>query len=60
MIGEELVEDELIREEIVSFLMFFFVLKNFEIFILYCIDVMGYMIMGNGFLVMDYVGWFNF
>lgn len=58
-IGEEPVEDEPIREEIVSPSTFFLVLKNLEIFTLYRIDVMGYTIMGNGPPATDYAGWSN-
>lgn len=59
-IGEEPVEDEPIREEIVSPSTFFLVLKNLEIFTLYRIDVMGYTIMGNGPSATDYAGLSNF
>ena len=55
-IGEEPVEDQPIREEIVSPSTFFLVLKNLEIFTLYRIDVMGYTIMGNGPPATDYAG----
>ena len=58
-IGEEPVEDQLIREEIVSPSTFFLVLRNLEIFTLYRIDVMGYTIMGNGPPATDYAGLFN-
>ena len=59
-IGEEPVEDQPIREEIVSSSTFFLVLKNLEIFTLYRIDVLGYTIMGNGPPATDYAGLSNF
>ena len=55
-IGEEPVEDQPIREEIVGPSTFFLVLKNLEIFTLYRIGVMGYTIMGNGPPATDYAG----
>ena len=59
-IGEEPVEDEPIKEEIVNSSTFVLVLKNLEIFTLYRIDVMGYTIMGNGPPATDYAGLSNF
>lgn len=59
-IGEEPVEDQPIREEIVNASTSFLVLKNLEIFTLYRIDVLGYTIMGNGPPATDYAGLSNF
>ncbi|XP_078344750.1 uncharacterized protein LOC144630294 [Oculina patagonica] len=53
-IGEEPVEEQPIREQIVSPSTLSIVLKNLEIFTLYRIDVLGYTIMGNGPSATDY------
>ena len=58
-IGEEPVEDQPIREQIVNPSTFSLVLKNLEIFTLYRIDVLGYTIMGNGPPATDYAGLSN-
>ena len=55
-IGEEPVEDQPIREEIVNPSTLSIVLKNLEIFTLYRIDLLGYTIMGNGPPATDYAG----
>ena len=55
-IGEEAVEDEPIREQIVNRSTLSLVLKNLEIFTLYRIDVLGYTIIGDGPPATDYAG----
>ncbi len=58
-IGEEPVQHQPIKEQIVSPSTLSIVLKNLEIFTLYRIDVLGYTIMGNGPSATDYAGLSN-
>ena len=57
-IGEEPVENQPIREEIVNASTLSLVLKNLETFTLYRVDALGYTIMGNGPTATDYAGLF--
>ena len=55
-IGEESVEDEPIREQLVNSSTLSLVLKNLQIFTLYRIDVLGYTNIGDGPPATDYAG----
>ena len=55
-IGEESVEDEPVREQIVNSSTLSLVLRNLEIFTLYRIDVFGYTNIGDGPAATDYAG----